>query len=314
MTGVPGLTADKILINAMKGDEEPMSEPQTTEGDLEEELAKQEEDKAPVPKTTAFTEEAVQKAEDIILDPSTYKWKVFLAGASGSGKTTALTTLPGRKLVVDFDGRSTALVGIPNLDIYNCHEPEPKTPKAWQKAERLRQVILSEVRQGIFPYDSILFDGLTMMGRISLNWALTLDSGRGLGGSPARQHYGPQMDNLAKFVLSTLALPLNIAYTGHIELIQDEHTGASKFYPKITGKLRTEVANWFNETYHCYRTEDDEGVLRYYWQTAGSGRAEFFKSSLNQLGKYWTDPIPIRFDDKGATGFADLFARRFKTK
>lgn len=289
-------------------------EPQTESRDLEEELAEKEEDKAPVPKVSAFTgSPQVQTATDIVLDPSTYKWKVFLAGASGSGKTMAATTMPGKKLLIDFDGRSETVIGVPNLDIYNCHEPEPKSPKAWTRADGIRKVILSEIKQGIFPYESIIFDGLTMMGRISLNWALTLDSGRGLGGAPARQHYGPQMDNIAKFVLSTIPLPVHILYTGHIELIQDDSTGASKFYPKITGKLRTEVANWFNETYFCYRTKDDEGILRYYWQTAGSGRQEFFKSSLNQLGKFWEDPIPIRFDEEGPTGFADLFKRRFKS-
>lgn len=307
MSGVPGMITEGIEDKAVQTSES------TVEGDLEEELASQEEDKAPVPKTSAF-EAGARRAKDIILDPSTYKWKAFLAGPSGSGKTTvAAKTLPGRKLLVDIDNRAETVGGMKDVDVYDCHEPEPKSPKAWPKVERARQVILREVRQGIFPYDSIIFDGLTMMGRISLNWALTLDSGRGLGGAPARQHYGPQMDNLAKFVLSTLALPLHIVYTGHIELIQDDSTGASKFYPKITGKLRTEVANWFNETYHCYRIKDDDGKLRYYWQTGGSGRAEFFKSSLNQLGKYWEDPIPLRFDEEGPTGFADLFERRFKS-
>jgi hypothetical protein len=259
---------------------------------------------------SAFASDVVVKAENISIDPETYKWKVFLAGPSGSGKTMAMTTLPGKKLLVDFDNRSETVLGVKDLDIYPCYESDARSPKAWEKAERLRQVIISEVGRGIFPYDTVIFDGATMLGRISLNWALTLDPGRGLGGSPARQHYGPQMDNLAKYMLSTLALPLHIGYTGHIELFQDEVTGAQKFYPKITGKLRSEVANWFNETYNCYRTPDDEGKLRYYWQTAGSGRAEFFKSSLNTLGRYWNDPVEVDFR-QGPTGFAKLFALRF---
>lgn len=265
-----------------------------------------------VQKASAFDGEGVTtKAEEMTLDPETYKWKAFLAGPSGSGKTTAIASLPGKKLLVDFDNRAQTVAGLPNVDIYTIHEADPKSPKAWNRAVRLKDVIISEVNQGIFPYDGIMFDGLTMMGRISLNWALLLDNKRGLGGSPARQHYGPQMDNLAKYVLSTLALPLHIIYTGHIELFQDDSTGAQKFYPKITGKLRTEVANWFNETYYSYRIPDDEGKLRYYWQTAGSGRQEFFKSSLNTFGKYWEDPIPLDFDAKGLTGFQDLFDRRF---
>lgn len=286
--------------------------------DLEEELKEAEEAKGDtdkaivVPKVhkTQFTKEAVKSAEDITLDLNSFKWKVFLAGPSGSGKSLGLTTLPGKKLLIDFDNRSESVIGIPNVDIYSCHEPEPKSPKAWRKADALRQVIISEVNKGIFPYDSILFDGLTMLGRFAMNWALTLDSKRGLGGSPAKQHYGPQMDNLAKFVLSTITLPLHIGYTGHIEPIEEEQTGKLKYYPKITGKLRSECANWFNETYFCYRTPDADGKLRYYWLTAGSGTREFFKSGVNQLGKYWVDPILIDFDNP-PVGFADLSNRRF---
>lgn len=285
-----------------------MSEP---ERDLEEELAEEDETKAQ-PKPSAFVGKTV-KASDIQIDPETFRWKAFLAGPSGSGKTMASTTLPGRKLLVDFDGRSETVAGIKDVDIYPCHEPEPRSPVAWRKADAVRKTIIAEVKRGVFPYDSIIFDGLTMLGRICLNWALTLDPKRGLGGAPARQHYGPQMDNLAKFVISTIFLPLNVCYTGHVELFEDDQLGAHRLFPKITGKLRSEVSNWFNETYRAYRIPDDKGVLRYYWQTAGSGRHEFFKSSLNQLGKYWSDPIMIDFN-KSYVGFADLFERRFKRK
>ena len=279
--------------------------------DLEEELA--DEETTPVAKKkSAFTDRVVP-ASNVSLKPETFLWKVFLAGPSGSGKTMASTTLPGRKLLVDFDGRAETVAGIKDVDIYPCHEPEPKSPQAWLKADNARKVIVAEVKAGIFPYDTIIFDGLTMLGRMCLNWALTLDSKRGLGGSPARQHYGPQMDNLAKFVISTMFLPVNICYTGHVELLEDDQQGAHRLYPKITGKLRTEVSNWFNETYRAYRTPDKDGVLRYYWQTAGSGTHEFFKSSLNQLGKYWTDPIMVDFNKK-RVGFQDLFYRRFYAK
>lgn len=284
--------------------------------DLEEELASGEATGKTfqLAKASAF-ETAAHSAKDMELDPTKFKWKVFLAGPSGSGKTTAAAmTLPGRKLLVDFDNRADAAIGVPNLDIYPCHEPEPKSPAAWQKAERMRTVIIAEIRQGIFPYDSVIFDGLTTLGRIGMNWALTLDGKRGLGGSPAKQHYGPQMDNLAKFILSTITLPVHICYTGHIELIGDESTGVMRNLPKITGKLRTEASNWFNETYYCYRQADDKGKLSYFWQTKGSGRNEFFKSTLNQLGKYWEDPIQLDFESDGPVGFADLFERRFARK
>lgn len=265
-------------------------------------------------KKSAF-DNAVIHAKNLKADPSKHKWKVFLAGPSGSGKTQATITLPGKKLLVDFDNRASTVAGVKDIDIYSCHEVDARAPKAWEKAEALRKVITSEIIQGIFPYDSVIFDGLTMMGRQGLNWALTLDPGRGLGGSAAQQHYGPQMDSLAKFVLATLAWPLHICYTGHIELIEDRKTGAIGYYPKVTGKLRSEISNWFNETYYCYRVRDDEAKrLRYFWQTGGSGKQEFFKSSLNNLGRYWTDPIELDFEVAGAKGFELLAQKRFEAK
>lgn len=279
---------------------------------VEEAEATPQEEAKPQPPRSAFEGEGVTiKAEEMSLDPSTYKWKFFLAGPSGSGKTTAIRTLPGRWLLVDFDNRAEAVLGFPNVDVYPIHEADPRSPRAWDKAIRLKDVVASEIRQGIFPYDGVMFDGLTMLGRISMNWALLLDAKRGLGGSPAKQHYGPQMDNLAKYVLATLAFPIHVGYTGHIELFQDEATGGQKFYPKITGKLRTEVANWFNETYYCYRRANADGKLCYYWQTAGSGRQEFFKSSLNTLGQYWEDPVQLDFGSPEPQGFEMLWRCRF---
>jgi len=251
-------------------------------------------------------------ATEIELDSKLYKWKAFLAGPSGSGKTQSATTLPGKILLIDFDGRAETVAGSKDIEILRCHEADPRSPKAWQDAESIRRQIISEVKNKVFPYDSIIWDGLTMLGRYGLNWALTLDPKRGLGGAPAQQHYLPQMDNLAKFVLSTLALPLNILYTGHLEAIEEPETGKITHLPKITGKLRTEIANWFNETYYCYRYFDSEKKkMRYFWMTMGSGQKEFFKSSLNKLGKFWIDPIEINFN-KLPVGFADLSERRFK--
>lgn len=263
-------------------------------------------------KQSAFVGKVIE-AQTLELDPQSYRIKAFIAGPSGSGKTQALVTLPGKKLIIDVDNRAETLAGYQDVDIYPCYEADAKSPRAWDKLETIRRIITSEISQGIFPYDSVGIDGLTMMGRVGMNWALTLDPGRGLGGSASQQHYGPQMDALAKLVLSSLAWPVNVVYTGHIELFVDKTTGAHKFYPKVTGKLRSEVSNWFNETYYSYREwDEEEGRMRYFWRTAGSGSQEFFKSTLNQLGKYWKDPIELNFE-RPPCGFADLWQRRFKS-
>ena len=253
--------------------------------------------------------EASENAEEMELDPRNYLIKVYLAGSSGTGKTQGSMSMPGRKLLIDIDGRAESVVGTKDLHIIRCFEPDPKSPKAWDMLEKIQRGIVADIKAGDFPFESIIYDGLTMMSRVAMNWALLLDNKRGLGGSPAQQHYGPQMNSLSKFILSSLTVPRHICYTGHIELHEDEG-GKQLFYPKITGKLRTELPNWFNETYCTYRVKDDEEKTKYCWLTAGSGKYTFFKSSLNRLGKHWEDPIEIDFD-KEPVGFQDLLTRRF---
>ena len=264
--------------------------------------------KPKVPKSSIL--ESARPASNLVL-PEAYKIKGMLTGPSGTGKTQSAATLPGRLLFVDYDGRSETLAGLPNVDILDCYDSDPKSPKAWMKAEDIKKEIWSQVRTGTFPYDGVVEDGLTQMLRYCMNWSLLLDSKRGLGGSPAKQHYMPQMKNVADHVLSLKSLPLHYLLTAHLEIIEDEEMGGLKFLPKATGKMRTEIPGWFNECYYCNREKDKNGKLRYYWLTAGAGRWDFLKSTLNQLGKWWEDPIEIDFSKK-EVGFADLLGRRFK--
>ena len=254
--------------------------------------------------------EGLISGKDMEVDVEGYLIKAYLAGKSGAGKTQSSITLPGRKLLIDLDGRAQTVAGRDDVWVKTITEPDPRSPRAWNELLKFQKEVVKAVREDDFPFEGIIYDGLTAMGRMSMNWALLLDSKRGLGGAPAQQHYLPQMDALAKFVLASLTLPKHIVYTGHIELHEEQETGRQVYYPKITGKLRTELPNWFNETYFCYRAKDKDGRIEYRWMTAGEGRYDFFKSSLNNLGAFWEDPIVLDFG-KERVGFADLLGRRF---
>jgi len=250
--------------------------------------------------------DSVKQAED--LQAETYLIKAFVAGHSGSGKTTGALTVPGKKLLIDYDGRSAVAVGVPLVDVIQITEENPGVPRAWDRARALREELWTLVRKGTLPYKVIIEDGLTSMGRYAMNAALLLDNRRGLGGAPAQQHYMPQMKYIQDHVTSMLSLPVHYILTGHLELIEGDD-GSFVYLPKVYGKLRTEVANWFSETYLAYR-ERGEKKTRYYWLTAGAGKYEFFKSSMNRLGQFWKDPIELDFDQP-SVGFADLLRRRF---
>ena len=268
---------------------------------------------------TAVLDEAYE-ATDL---KATIGWiKAALLGPTGSGKTQSSITLPRRKLLtedeerpllmLDFDGRSATIAGEPMLRIIDLFEEDPDSPRGWDKGERLRKELWTLAREGNFPYSGVIEEGLTSMGRISMNSAVTLGppEKRGLGGAPAKHHWLPQIQYLYKHINSMRMLPCHYLITGHFDMFTDEDTGKTKYLPKVTRSLRTEFPSWFNETYYSHREGGKEGKVHYFWNTAGTGLYDFFKSTLNNKQKFWVDPIEIDFE-KEPVGFADLVERRF---
>ena len=76
------------------------------------------------------------------------------------------------------------------------------------------------------------------------------------------------------------------------------------------GKTRFELESWFNESYVCTRRRGEKNA-EYFWNTAGDGQWEFCKSSLNQLGRFWNDPVRVDFSTK-PTGF-NLLMEKIRT-
>jgi len=254
-----------------------------------------------------------------------YRIRCLLSSpGSGAGKTTSACSLPHSKerplLLIDIDNRAEAIAGFPNVEVLSCHEIDSRSPKAWMRMEGIKKELWSQARLAAkerrkFPYSGVIPDGLTALMRICMNWSLLLDPKRGLGGCAAKQHYGPQMKNATDWILSILGLPCHVAFTGHENLVEADGGQLACWLPKITGKLATEVAKWFNETYYCWREQqvkDGEVKYRFFWTTQGTKRREYLKSSMNQLQKYWNDPIEIDFSAP-KVGFVDLLERRFGT-
>ena len=261
------------------------------------------------------------KPADEINSFQNWKARIWLGGPSGSGKTQALVTFPrsfaGKAkpmLVIDYDGRYQTLSGQPDIQIINLFDPDSKSPKAWLRAEALRRELWG-LAKGEFPYSIVVEDGMTQMGKYAMNWALLLSEKRGLGGVPAEQHYLPQMKAFSDHILSMKELPCHYILNGHLEMIEDKEEGSVKYLPKAIGKSsRTELAGWFDETYYAWRIAGSttEEPPRYFWTTQGTGKYDFCKSSLNNRGKFWTDPVRIDLNKEPA-GYSLLLTKRFKT-
>lgn len=250
-----------------------------------------------------------------------YKIKALLSSqSSGDGKTTAATTVPGRKYLIDIDHRSESVAGFPGIHILRWEGKDRDSAEHWLWLEEVRKELWSLARECIrkkepFPWDGIIADGNSALFRVCMSWSLTLDPTRGLGQSPAEHHWMPQMFNASKWINSMIGLPCHVVFTGHEDLMEGKNGEADCYLPKVTGKLRTEVSKWFNETYFARKLlKQDEKTkkitTRYYWYTDKVPKRNYLKSSMNQLGKYWDGPIELDFS-KEFCGFEDLLIRRF---
>ena len=252
-----------------------------------------------------------------------YKIRALLLGESGSGKTQSSVSLPGRKLLVDFDLRSETIAGNADVDIIRIVENDPDKPAAWNEAIGLRDEIWTRIKDKSFSYDGVIWEGFSSMTKLCMNFCLSLRTKtgqlaeRGFGDTPAQHHYGPYMAEMSKFIFSCLSMPVHTIFTGHYYVYEDNTTNKIEYWPKLYGNIRTEVGSWFNETYHCYNLtqnikENDKTVKKqvYYWQTAADAKFGFLKSSLNQLGKYWSSPIELN-PSEASWGFKKLLDLRF---
>lgn len=249
-----------------------------------------------------------------------YKIKALLSSqSSGDGKTTSAVTIPGRKLLIDIDRRSESVAGFPGVHILRWEGRDPNSPEHWMWLEQVRKDLWALARTSAkekkpFPWGGIVADGNTALFRVCMAWALTLDPKRGLGGSAAQQHYGPQMKNASDWIISLIGLPCHVIFTGHEDLVEGEGGQLDSYLPKVTGRLRTEISKWFNETYFCKKiikpNDKGENRTRYFWFTDKIAKRDYLKSSMNQLTKYWNGPIEVDYGQE-FHGFEDLLIRRF---
>ena len=255
------------------------------------------------------------KATDFL--ESEFFWKVLLCGPSGSGKSTLATTLPGKKLFIDLDDRASSLAGFPDIEIITIRESDKPidAPTAYKEIDSLVNEIWQAHDKDELPYDSIVLDGLSALTTFAMNEAMSLRTSggqliqRGPGDSPSQPHYGPQMRLFARIVNRLRPLRRHVLFTSHFDLFEDKETHVLTYWPKVIGNIRTEIGNWFNETYECKPPVIKDGKPVYAISTLGVGRMQFVKSALNQLGKYWGNPVPINLDDP-PVGFERLMAYR----
>lgn len=154
------------------------------------------------------------------------KLNTLIYGASGTGKTTLLSTLPNKTLIISKES------GLLSLKDFSIDYVEPKDLK------ELRSVLVSEE---IDSYDNIAIDSLTEIASMFLEESTLLfpDDRQNF------KKYGHYNEGIVRFIKFTRDLNKNIIFTS-LEKTAEDNAGRRFTVPDITGSLASKLPAYFD--------------------------------------------------------------------
>ena len=238
--------------------------------------------------------------------------RILALGDTGSGKTSQILTLPGKKFCYLFDGN--ALLSLRGYDV-DYQEVLPSTISAAAsslskgKGDK-RSTVASDVFQAFEqefdqrlqdnffdPYDWICFDSSTTLLDLIMDRVLTIN-GR-FGQWPQMDDYGPQMMAFTNICRTVTGLGKGIYMTGHLETKQDQVTQKITNRPMMTGRLIAKIPLLFSDVIYCDSALDDKGKVNYRIQTVPSGINRNIRCSIKGLDTFEDVTIDFSKDPVG---------------
>ena len=238
--------------------------------------------------------------------------KFLLLGGTGTGKTTQLLTLPGKKFVYLFD--PNALLTLRGFDItYEEFLPTGVSLdiKSLKKGvagdtymgQRGSEVYLrweedfeTKKKAGFFDqFDVIGIDSCTTLLDIIMDRMLTINGRPGT--FPQQDDYGPQMVTFTNIMRELTGLGKMVYLTGHLKTDKDELTQRIFRAPLFTGQLREKIPLLFSDIFVTEAMTDDKGKVSYTLQTVPDRYGTPIRTSIKGLEAKenvtidWTKPV-----------------------
>lgn len=225
--------------------------------------------------------------------------KYLMLGDTGSGKTTQLLTLPGRKFAYLFD--PNAILSLQGHDVeYEEFLPDRLNLSVRSLAKgkgdsntnfantayvEWETDFQSRVNDGFFDnFDVIALDSATTFLDMIMDRVLTIN-GRS-GQWPQQDDYGPQMLIFMNVIRTLTSMGKTIYVTGHMETKQDALTNRILRTPMMTGRLKTKIPLLFSDIFICEVENDGRGNIQHKIMTAPDRMTTAVRTSIKGLMPY----------------------------
>lgn len=225
---------------------------------------------------------------------------VLNVGSTGSGKTAAFLTLPGKKFLYIFDPNTLATLRGYDVE-YEEFSPEhldldavtlkggvrdkfskAPAPKAYIEFEKHLETSLDN---GFFDqFDVIGLDSITTFQDTIMD-RITFLNGR-FGKNPEIADYTATINTVIKVFRTFLSLKKLVYVTGHIDFRQEEVTSKMMNVMDFIGKLRRRIPILFSEVWYSYGEPDKGGQMHYFVRT----QQDRYNPYLRSTNKF-IDPV-----------------------
>ena len=216
-------------------------------------------------------------AKDVTV--STERYKVFVCGDAGTGKSIFASTFPTPAFLFNFD---KSILSYRGLDI--DYEDYTQDGKGWVKFEKDFHELQKQFKEAK-PYETIILDSTTTWTDLAMERALQLDPKRSPTGGPLwNVHFGMVKNLIEGRIRQLLELPCNIIVIGHNDMVYDEDGSLVAVKPMLTGQLSVKVPSYFDELYYS-KVKMVKGVPSFVLQTIAKGlyKARSRLSGIQQL-------------------------------
>jgi len=240
---------------------------------------------------------------------ATANHRILVLGDTGSGKTSQVLTLPGKKFCYLFD--SNAILSLRGYDVdYEEYLPDQQNVAAQSlsktKGSDVASVRSSDIYQlwekdfnkklneNFFDdYDWIVMDSCTTFLDIIMDRVLTIN---GMYGQwPTQDMYGPQMIAFTNVCRSLTGLGKSIYMTGHLETKQDDLTKRIFRKPMMTGRLTTKIPLLFSDVFVAEAENDGNGKVHYKLQTVPDRMTTCIRTAVKGLEPF--EDVSINFGE-----------------